>query len=316
MFRHIYGGILGFVMASLLTACQQVPSETAPVDPTVPTRTIEHAMGTSEVPVSPKRVVVLDTAPLDAALALDIQPVGTAIYGDFPAYLEDIAGEITIIGDPNQPNLETILSLKPDLILGSRQGAGRLYRQLSQIAPTVFTQGSGREGEDEWQENFQLYAEALGQSEQAEQLLQSYQQEVQQLQETIDRPQALEISVLVITTDRIGAYTTGSFSGSVLQNVGFSRNAAQDVTRRFALQLSREALNKLDGDYIFLIYSTYRPGGLQKNDFTSDPVWSQLKAVQQDLVCEVSDDVWIIGRSILAANQILTDVETCLTQAN
>ncbi|MEM8810759.1 MAG: iron-siderophore ABC transporter substrate-binding protein [Cyanobacteria bacterium P01_G01_bin.38] len=263
--------------------------------------------------MDPKRVVVLDTAPLDAALALDVQPVGTTIYRDFPPYLEETANEITLLGDPNQPDLEAILSLKPDLILGSKLGAEKLYQRLSQIAPTVFTEGSGRVGEGEWQENFRLYAEALGQTDQADQLIQRYQQRVQQLQAIIGQPQVLDISVLVISSERVGTYTTGSFSGSILQDVGFSRTAAQDVTRRFALQLSREALDRLDGDYIFLIYSTYQSGGVQKKEFVADPIWSQLKAVQQEHICEVAGDVWIAGRSILAANQILTDVESCLS---
>jgi iron complex transport system substrate-binding protein len=90
-------------------------------------------MGKSEVPVSPQRVVVLDTAPLDAALALGTTPVGTAIYRQLPDYLSDRVGDITIIGDANQPNLETVLKLKPDLILGSKIGAEELYRGMAPI---------------------------------------------------------------------------------------------------------------------------------------------------------------------------------------
>ena len=300
---------------SLMVACQQAPSVQAPVDPSLPTRTVEHAMGTSQVPLSPKRVVTLDTAPLDAVLALGIQPVGTITYGSFPAYLPDVAAsDITLIGEGNQPDLETILTLNPDLILGTKVGATGLYQRLSQIAPTVFTEGSGREGAGEWKENFRLYAEALDQSKQAEQLLQNYQQQVQRLQGRIGQPRTLTISVLATSRDRMGAYTTGSFSGSVLQDVGFSRTAAQDVAGRYAVQLSPEALDTLDGDYIFLIYSTFNPGGLQKTNFVTDPIWSQLRAVQQDQVCEVNGDVWIAGRSLLAAQQILADVEDCISE--
>ena len=310
MYKPVYGGIVSVVVMGLLSACQQAPA-TLTSDPAVPTRTMEHAMGTSEVPIAPERVVMLDTAPLDAALALGIQPVGTIVYGKFPAYLEEAAGNITIVGEGNQPNLETILSLNPDLILGTKIGVSRsLYRQLSQIAPTVLTEGSGRAGE--WQENFQLHAEALGQSEQAERLLQRYQQQVGELQETLGQPQALEISVLSTYSDRIGTYTTGSFPGSVLEDIGFARTRAQNVKWRYVVEFSREAVDKLDGDYVFLIYSPHVPGGVSKADFVTDPIWSQLQAVQQDRVCEVTGEVWAAGRSILAANQILADVEGCL----
>lgn len=153
------------------------------------------------------------------------------------------------------------MQLQPDLILGSKVGTDKIYRQLSGIAPTVLAADSGRAGD--WQKHFQLYAEALGKADEAKQLLQDYQDQVQQLQQTLERPQDLEISVLSSFENRIGAYTTGSFSGSVLQDIGFARTSAQDLTRRYALELSPEALTDLDGDFIFLIYGSHFSGGIR-----------------------------------------------------
>ncbi|MEM1256007.1 MAG: iron-siderophore ABC transporter substrate-binding protein [Cyanobacteria bacterium P01_H01_bin.21] len=305
--------VVWLAMGTVLASCQS-EAVVPPAAESGPTRTIEHAMGNVEVSVSPQRVVTLDTAPLDAALALGIKPVGTAIYGQLPGYLGDQVDGIEILGDASQPNLETILQFNPDLILGTKLSLEEQYTQLSQMAPTVLTEGSGRTGD--WQENLKLYAEALGQSERAEQLLQQYQQNVRRLQDTIGQPQTLELSVLIVTKDSVRASTTGSFSGSVLQDVGFSRTSAQDDEQGYSLPLSSEALDTLDGDYIFLIHSTYRPGGVQKAEFMTHPVWSQLQAVQQGRVCEVTLDVWLAGRNILAANQILADVEECLQQTS
>ncbi|MBE9075861.1 iron-siderophore ABC transporter substrate-binding protein [Romeria aff. gracilis LEGE 07310] len=267
-------------------------------------------MGTSEVPLLPERVVVLDIAALDAALALDVQPVGTIRYGDAPAYLGDVASEITVVGEDNQPNLEAVLQLTPDLILGSKISSGKLYRQLSQIAPTVLTSGSGREGD--WQENFQLFAEALGQPQRAEQLLAEYDRQVTELQQRLEAPDEIEVSVIATARNRIAAYTTGSFSGSVLHDIGFGRNPAQDLFQSYAVRLSQEKLSSLDGDVLFLIYSPHFEGSLVKAAISQDPIWSQLEAVQKDRVCEVPGEVWIAGRSLLAAQEILKDVEDCL----
>ncbi|MEM7795764.1 MAG: ABC transporter substrate-binding protein [Cyanobacteria bacterium P01_C01_bin.118] len=132
------------VTGALLVSCQS--TAVVPLT-TVPSRTIAHAKGKSKIPISLQRVVVLDTAPLDGALALGIKPVGTMVYGDLPKYLGDKVNNIEIVGDNNEPNLETVLKLKPDLILGTKISVGKIYRQLSQIAPTVLTAGSGRAGE-------------------------------------------------------------------------------------------------------------------------------------------------------------------------
>ena len=311
MFKLWPRNLTGWLMIGASVVGCQSDTTAPPAAVSGPTRTVTHANGKTQVPVSPQRVVVLDTAPLDATVALGMQPVGTITYGSLPAYLGDAVADITIIGDGNQPNLEAILQLEPDLILGSQIGMSRqLYRQLSQIAPTILTKGSGRESD--WPENFRLYAEALGQSDLAEQLLQRYREQAQQLSTAIAQPEELEISVLSTYSDRIGTYTINSFPGSVLNDVGLSRPSAQNVTRSHAAEFSAESLDKLDGDYIFLIYSPNFPGGTQKEDFIRDPVWSQLQAVQQGQVCEVPGAVWAAGRSILAANQILADVEACL----
>ncbi|MEM7061937.1 MAG: hypothetical protein AAF572_02085 [Cyanobacteria bacterium P01_B01_bin.77] len=55
---------------------------------------------------------------------------------------------------------------------------------------------------------------------------------------------------------------------------------------------------------------------IAKTEFVSDPLWSRLNVVGQGIFCEVDSTTWSGGRSILSANQILTDVERCLSQDN
>ncbi|MEM9503394.1 MAG: iron-siderophore ABC transporter substrate-binding protein, partial [Cyanobacteria bacterium P01_E01_bin.43] len=265
-------------------------------------------------PVAPERVIVLDYAPLDSALALEVAPIGrmTILPSSFyPSSVETMS----IVGTGRQPDLETILQLQPDLILGNRRSSGQIYSKLAQIAPTVLTPDNGREGE--WQDNFQLYAEALGKPEQAEQLLADYQQRVAAVQAALPQaPEAIAVSVIAHWSRGIVAYSADSFPGSVLKDVGFARNPAQDEGKHYGIRLSREDLTQIDGDVIFLLYNSGSEDGVGKAAFVSDPLWSQLDAVQQGIVCQVDSANWSGGRSILAANQILTDVEACLTPTN
>lgn len=309
--KSIWLYLTGFILTVLLTSCQQTtPPSSSEADMTISTRTIEHAMGTTQVPLSPERVVVLDYAPLDTALALGIQPVGTIELLDSPIYPDDV-NTIATVDEGTQPNLETILRLQPDLILGSRAIFRRWYGRLSQIAPTVLSEDNGRDGD--WQANVQLYAEALGQAEQAEQLLADYQQRVESLQSSLAEPlQQMEVSVIATWRGGVVAYSTNSFSGAVLRDIGFARNPAQGEGRRYGIRLSREDLTQIDGDVLFLLHNVTIEASVAQADFVDDPLWSQLNAVEQGLVCEVNTAVWAGGRSILAANQILQDIETCL----
>ncbi|MEM8614987.1 MAG: iron-siderophore ABC transporter substrate-binding protein [Cyanobacteria bacterium P01_H01_bin.105] len=303
--------LIGVIATGWLTSCQ--PAVSPPVSD-VPMRAIEHAMGTTQVPVAPQRVVVLDYAPLDTALALDITPIGRTEMTISPIYPE-VVDNITVVGEGLQPNLETVLQLKPDLILGSKVGISNYYRRLSRIAPTVFTTDNGRYGN--WQEHFLLHADALGRTEKAEELIADYQQRVDALKSQLAQvPQTTTVSVVSHWSGGVIAYTTNSFSGSVLQDLGFERNPLQGKSKGYALQPSKEELDAIDGDVVFLMHDSEFEGSIAKEDFVSDPLWSKLDAVKQGTVCEVRSTVWAAGRSILGANQILADIEQCLTQSS
>ncbi|NJL37340.1 MAG: iron-siderophore ABC transporter substrate-binding protein [Leptolyngbyaceae cyanobacterium RM2_2_4] len=272
-------------------------------------------MGTTQVPENPQRIVVIDSAALDSVLALGLKPIGSTIYGEIPQYLGDQTQGIEIVGDVNQPNLESILKLQPDLILGTKVSAGRIYRPLSRIAPTVLTEGSG--SSLDWPENFRLFAATLGKTELGSQQIDAYQQRVSELRAQLNqvRDQRVEetvVSLLVTGQGRVGFYTENSFPGSVLRDIGFARPVAQTKPKRRAAMASREDLDSLDGDVIFLIHSPQSEDSLALEAFTADSIWSQLNAVQQDQIYQVDNEVWIAGRSILAANQILNDISQSL----
>lgn len=304
--------LIGVIAGGLLTACQQTPM--SPSSPHISMRTINHAMGSTDIPAAPERVVVLDYAPLDTALALDLVPIGTTEIPISPIYPE-VINDITVVGKGQQPNLETILKLKPDLILGSKISAEKWYRQLSEIAPTILTEDNGRDGS--WKENFRLYANVLGQPDQAEQLLDDYQQRINALQSKLEQPlKTMTVSVITHWSGGVLAYSADSFSGSVLQDIGFERNPYQGKGKRYGISLSREELSAIDGDILFLMYRSTNDYGVTKTEFVSDPLWSTLNVVEQGIVCEVDSTTWSGGRSILAANQILADVELCLFQSN
>ena len=301
---------IGLIVGLLLASCQQnLPAESN-LDPNIPQIAVEHAMGISQVPIAPERIVVLDTTPLDAALALGIKPVGTIRYGELPGYLGDEVNNINIVGEYNQPNIETILRLEPDLILGAKSISERLYPKLSRIAPTVFIEGAGYSWD--WKNNFRLFAKAMGKSEQAEKLLDDYQSQLKSLSLSLETlPETIKVSILSSTSTGLIAQTPTGFSGSIVKELGFERNQIQSLEEQSFIKFSREDLEGADGDVIFLIYNLAW-GDDSKVEFVNDPLWSNLNAVKNDAVCEVAGDVWASGRSVLAAYQVLEDVKTCL----
>lgn len=267
---------------------------------------VQHAMGQTCVPKNPQRVVVLDPGSLGNSVALGVKPIGAAVLeGKFPAYLQDKVVGVTMVGTPNQPSLEKILSLKPDLILGDTRIT--VYDRLSQIAPTVVTADWEKpEREDLWKRDLNLHALALGKSDVAEQLLQAYTQRTQELQTRLGKRRSqTRISVVNFRRDHVRIYLNDSFSGTILRDAGLPRPQAQNQAG-FIERVSLEAIPKLDGDVLFAVMGNANTSPLQQ--FQAHPLWSRLNAVQAGNVFEVNDETWVNSWHILGANLILDDL--------
>lgn len=268
-------------------------------------REVSHAMGTAKVPAHPERVVVLDNGALDNALALGVMPIGAATVlddGVFPSYLKDKAQNIASVGTIDQPNIERILVLKPDLILGNKGSHEAIYDKLSAIAPTVLVETLGVT----WKANFEKQAEALGKEAEAKQLMDEYQSRIVLFQQRMgDQIRATKVSVIRSRPDKLSLYLKQSFIGTILQDVGLPRPPAQDKDA-FAEDVTLELLNNADADVIFWTHRD--PSKSQLVEIMKNPLWSQLTAVKEGRVYEVSHEIWISGLGITAVQHILDDL--------
>jgi iron complex transport system substrate-binding protein len=266
-------------------------------------RTVQHAMGSTEITGTPQRVVVLETGELDSVLALGVAPVGAvradAITGLQP-YLAQRTQGVKMVGTIHHPNLEEIAALQPDLILSNKLSHEQLYYKLSDIAPTVFAEKVGVS----WKENFLLAGEALGKRAEAERLLADYKQKAQQVGQQFGDPSTLEVSMLRFTPTNIRLYGEGSFIGTILRDAGFARPQPQRVDKTI-VEISPEQLSLADGDVLF--YSSY--GETKQDQITAGPLWQRLGAVSSGRAHEVRDDVWYLGIGPIAANLVLDDMK-------
>ncbi len=293
------------LLALTAAACGGTPAETEP-GPTSSQRVVSHAMGKTTVVGTPKRVIVLDTGELDSVLALGVKPVG-AVAADatqgLQSYLSDRTQGVETVGTINEPNLERIAALQPDLILSNKVRHADIYDKLSRIAPTVFAEKVGVA----WKDNFLLAGQALGKKDEAETVLADYKRQAQALGRSVGDPARLEVSMARFLSDSIRLYGEGSFIGTILEDAGFSRPAVQQVDKTF-VEVSREQISQADGDVIF--YGAYGPAGkAQQEQLTAAPLWQNLSAVRAGKAYEVNDDVWYLGIGPIAADLVLTDLE-------
>jgi iron complex transport system substrate-binding protein len=276
-----------------------------------PTRTVKHAMGETRVPMTPQRVVVLDTDKLDTMVSLGLSPVGAAQAQEnqtWPEYLGSALANTKPVGTLQQLNIEAIMALKPDLILGSKFRQAAFYDKLAKIAPTVFTEKVGIT----WKENFLLDAEALGKKDQAQQLLSGYETRAKEVGAKFSK---LQVGIVRFMPTEIRLYGPESFSGIVLGDAGIPRPEAQQLAdqedKRFG-KISQENIAKGDADAIF--YTAYGEAAAKSQaEVTAGPLWKNLKAVKAGHAFNVDDEIWMTGIGVTAAGKILDDLDKHLT---
>ena len=280
------------------------------------TRQVIDANGQSQtVPDAPERVVVLGELDLDTALTLGVQPVGTVNgrgQATLPRYLLDKAGkEITIVGDLDNPNLEKLIDLEPDLIL-TAQTKPELLTLLNEIAPTVVT---GNWGEP-WKVIFQRSALVLNKEAEAKAFLVQYDARLQEARTRLAKHQGEQVSI-VRWNPKGPSYMHGStFASSVVQEMGLARPPHQIGDRTpHSPALSLESLNLLDGDW--LVIGTLSASGdavdaMKQAEQT--PAFQQLGAIKGKRFGAVDGSLWTSTGGPQAALQVISDVEQLMSK--
>lgn len=260
-------------------------------------RTVEHAMGSTEIPAEPERVVVLDTGELDSVVALDVTPVGavtTEVASGFLSYLEDAAEGVEQVGTIPEPNLEAIAALRPDLILSNVVRHEALYDQLSQIAPTVFAEEVGVV----WKDNFALAAEALGREDEAAAVLEEYEARAAELGESLGDQ---VVSPIRFVEGTVRVYQPESFIGTVVGDMGLQLVDLPEGEYPAFAEVSAEQLTLADADIV--LHSSFGGSDESGEDaVTAGPLWSRLSAVQEGRAFPVEDDVFFTGIGPTAAS--------------
>ncbi|WP_064092916.1 ABC transporter substrate-binding protein [Rossellomorea aquimaris] len=296
-----------------LAACgnkEAEKEETGSKDTKKETYTVEHAMGTTEIEGTPKKVVILTNEGTEALLSMGVTPVGAvqSWTGD-PWYdhISEKMQDVEVVGTESELNVEAIAKLQPDLIIGNKMRQEEQYNQLKDIAPTVMAETL----RGNWKENFELYAKALNKEEKGKEVIAEYDQRIEDIKGDLGDKLNQKVSMVRFMAGDVRIYHKDSFSGVILDQIGFARPESQDVDDFAEKGVTKERIPAMDGDVLF--YFTYETGDGEANklaeDWLNDPLFQNLEVAKNDKVYEVSDAIWNTAGGVIAANKMLDDVE-------
>lgn len=274
---------------------------------------IEHKLGTTEITGKPERVVVFDYGVLDMIAYLeDVEVVGVARGSTYLPELSKYADKekYPTIGTLFEPNFEKLFELKPDLILISRRQAP-LYKDLSQIAPTVYIQSVG----DSYFEDLSRSAEILGDIfDQKDTLEKKITEITDRLAAIKERAKDHTALFVLANGGTLSVYGEGSRYDHLYSSFGFK--AADDNIEKASHgnKVSYEYFYEKNPDYLFVLDKASISGQeVTAKETMDNDIMRSLDAYKNDRIVYVSPNSWyLLMGGLKSSETIVNEIEASL----
>ncbi|HBL10432.1 MAG TPA: iron-siderophore ABC transporter substrate-binding protein [Cyanobacteria bacterium UBA11162] len=233
-------------------------------------RIVKHDLGQTNICGQPQKIVALGPHILDLLLSLDRQPAGYAEvfpfhgkeYFDNPReQIPYLGNRVTTqpmnLGNRGEPSLEALSKLRPDLILGEAGGLEDKYELFSRIAPTLLWEQRTAKGK--WQQTIRQLAKAIGREQKAEQMIETYNQNIAAARTEFAPIVAKYPKLLLLGGNQLSgtlSVVDGSgYLGEILEGVGFQvMSPPAQMGSEITTSISLEILPQLgDADTIFIL---------------------------------------------------------------
>jgi len=292
--------------ASILTftACDN-PGRTAAGE----TVSVQHELGTAQVPVQPRRVVVFDVGTLETLDELHIPVVG--IPKDYMAkHLEKYRKDPNVqdAGSIIQPNLERVNQIKPDLVVISAV-TSREYEQLSKIAPTIYL---GVKNENYMQsviDNLNTIGDIFGVRDKTDQKVAEIERKIETAVKTISASPKKSM-VLMYNAGAFSTFGNNSRYGFLytdLKAVPADENKQAGV---HGTVVSSEYISRVNPDILYIIDRNEIMLGekTDKNEIENALI-QKTNAFKNNRIIHVDPNVWYLsGGGTYSLNRMLDDV--------
>ena len=271
-------------------------------------KTIVHDFGTTELKKAPKRIVILDNLYGEILDPLDITPVGaTTGQADsqefstlFKKQYKD--AKVVSVGWQGSPDLDKIAELKPDLILMTGEQED-LYEELSEIAPTVGYQINTDENWD-YHETSLKVAEIFDKRDEMKKDLDRLDAREAVFAENVKAKFGNQkLMYLRVTDNDIRYYAYGHF-GYLYDTYHFNRAETFNPDDMFQV-IDPDKLKDINPDLLIVQADSQE---LLDNKLKNTPVWTSLKAVQNNKVIYADYSTYMLGFGIVSQEAIMRQI--------
>lgn len=313
--------LVSILFLSLLAACNE-PSEEEKTSKDKNTTDreikIEDAMGTQTIKGTPKNIVVLEWSYAEDLLALGIQPTGVADLHGYKKWInvdEKLTESVKDVGTRQEPNLEAISRLHPDLIIAVKFRHEEILESLKRIAPVVtFAPYSTEATENQYKnmkEEFKKVAHIVDKTDEAELAITDLEKFIEDQKKRVEA--GLAGSKYIATqaysaqnTPIIRMFTGNSIVSQIMSRLSFENayKSREPETYGYS-EVTVEALQNFQEDELQFLYIVQEDDNIFENQLKGNPVWEKLSFVQKGNTHQLPGDTWTFG-GILSAH-VLTE---------
>lgn len=256
------------------------------------------------------RLVTLEWTATEIALSLGLRPTGVAeldAYRTWVAVGNDDLKDAVDVGRRQQPSLEAIRKLSPDLILSSRFRHQSLRQQLVELAPTELLDDQPGDGDM----LAAVYASvrqaggAVGREDAATTLLSGFDARMAELKAKVIAGNAgrrIVVSQPLPGTPRLRVFSSNAAIAQLLEKVGFSTALSLPPQPFGFTAIDLEGLAALDGEATLILLSDSIP-----RELAESALWPLLPVVAAGKVITAGAANWPFG-SVAALARLMENI--------
>ncbi len=284
------------ILAILTSACASTQVASAPQPPAVPTAPAVATSAVSSFPMTvtddagrkvtlakePRRIVSLSSSNTEILFALGLgdRVVGVDEYSDFPP----AAREKPKVGSFVKPDMEKILVLEPDLILGTEMHVKTAIPELEKRGLVAMVVNPKKV--DAVLEGIRLVGRVTGRQKEAETLVGGMQSRIAAVEARWKG--SAPVRTFFELSPELYTAGPGSFVDDMIRVAGGS-NVAEGAGKEWP-QLNQESLFLADPEVI-LLADHGSDGGQSPQTVAARPGWKQVTAIKTGRIFEIDPDL-------------------------
>lgn len=266
----------------VLSGCSWTTDTPTAVTQEATTRTEFDRTGASvTMPSHPKRVVILNTANIDMYLAVEGTIVGRMDAASLSGELKDKVKDIPSVGNTYNPDVEKIISLNPDLVIGMNI-ANHIKLREALTSANIPLYINDLDSFEDVNRSLQLFGELTNHEDISKKEIENIDQTFTMYKEKIkDKPHPKAL-LLLGTPGNLNVSTDRSFSGKLLDSLG-ANNIGKNIGGEAPyVPLSLEFVQEQNPERIIFVVMYPDPSIKESfvKEMQSNPAWQHVQAVE------------------------------------